>query len=137
MADFDVFADSNIITAKATLIADTPVHLHWLASPVMPAPQNADAMIDFAGRWCGEFQELHTPWQAGMRYRDNRTGRTGHEHFPGLDYPRARCHQHTRRGARFPLWAGRGGHKMIAEELPDGRRQIQFGNATRIEGGRR
>ncbi len=132
MADFDVFEDSNIITAKATLIADTPVHLHWFAAPVMLAPQNADAMIDFAGRWCGEFQELHTPWQAGMRYRDNRTGRTGHEHFPGLIIP-GRGATNTQGEAHAFHYGWSGGHKMIAEELPDGRRQIQFGNATRIE----
>ena len=28
-----------------------------------------------------------TPWSAGIRYRENRTGRTGHEHFPGLVVP--------------------------------------------------
>ena len=132
MADFDVFTDSDIITAKATLIADAPVHLHWLAAPVMPAPQNADEMIDFAGRWCGEFQEVRIPWQAGMRARDNRTGRTGHEHFPGLIVPGRGCINTQGEAYAFHYgWSG--GHRMIAEELPDGRRQIQFGNATHTE----
>jgi len=73
---------TRIITCQTTLDATRPVHLHWLAAPVLPAPQLSDDMIDVSGRWCGEFQLSRTAWSAGMRYRENRTGRTGHEHFP-------------------------------------------------------
>ena len=37
-----------------------------------------------------------------------------------------------RSGLRVSLWVV-GGHKMVAEELPDGRRQIQFGHTPHIE----
>jgi len=79
--------DTHIITCQTTLDANRAVHLHWLAAPVLPAPQHSDDMIDFSGRWCGEFQPNRTAWSPGMRYRENRTGRTGHEHFPGLIVP--------------------------------------------------
>jgi alpha-galactosidase len=109
-----------------------PVHLHWLAAPVLPASQQSDEMIDFAGRWCGEFQPNTTAWSPGMRYRENRTGRTGHEHFPGLIVPE-RGATNTQGQAYAFHYGWSGGHKMIAEELPDGRRQIQFGHAARME----
>ncbi|MDA5094746.1 alpha-galactosidase [Aliiroseovarius sp. KMU-50] len=131
-AHFTIHPVSHMITARAEIDADAPVHLHWLSAPVFPAPQNSNEVIDFSGRWCGEFQINHTPWSAGMRDRENRTGRTGHEHFPGLIVP---CKGATNtRGHAYGFHYGwSGGHRMIAEELPDGRRQIQFGNATMTE----
>ena len=131
-ATFDIDPDTHIITAKASLTSDTPKHLHWLAAPVLPAPQQSDEMIDVSGRWCGEFQLNRTAWSPGIRYRENRTGRTGHEHFPGLLVP---CRGATNtQGEVYAFHYGwSGGHRMIAEELPDGRRQIQFGHAARME----
>ncbi|WP_147127235.1 alpha-galactosidase [Shimia ponticola] len=131
-AHFALDPVTHVITTSAELVATRPVHLHWFAAPVLPAPQQSEHMIDFAGRWCGEFQTATTPWSAGMRYRENRTGRTGHEHFPGLLIP---CTGATNtQGFAYGFHYGwSGGHKMIAEELPDGRRQVQFGHAARME----
>ena len=131
-ASFTVDSDTHIITCQHTLDASRPVHLHWLAAPVLPAPQQSDEMIDFSGRWCGEFQANRTAWSPGMRYRENRTGRTGHEHFPGLLIP-TKGASNTRGECYGFHYGWSGGHKMIAEELPDGRRQIQFGHAARME----
>ncbi|MEP4197812.1 MAG: alpha-galactosidase [Aliishimia sp.] len=131
-ARFETDPHTHVITTFAVLEASRPVHLHWLAAPVLPAPQLSDEMIDFSGRWCGEFQLARTPWSAGMRYRENRTGRTGHEHFPGLLIP-CRGASNTQGHAYAFHYGWSGGHKMIAEELPDGRRHIQFGHAARME----
>ena len=124
--------DTHIITCQTTLDATRPVHLHWLAAPVLPGPQHSDEMIDVSGRWCGEFQLSRTAWAPGMRYRENRTGRTGHEHFPGLIVP-CRGATNTAGEAYAFHYGWSGGHKMIAEELQDGRRQIQWGHAARME----
>lgn len=130
--EFVTDPETHIIRAKTMLNADAPVHLHWLAAPVLPAPQQSDEMIDFSGRWCGEFQSSRTPWSAGIRYRENRTGRTGHEHFPGLIVPVTGATNTTGEAYAFHYgWSG--GHRMVAEELPDGRRQIQWGHAARME----
>ncbi len=131
-AAFETDAETHLMTARATLEASRPVHLHWLAAPVLPGPQLSDAMVDVSGRWCGEFQLSRTPWSPGIRYRENRTGRTGHEHFPGLLVP---CRGATRtQGEVYAFHYGwSGGHRMVAEELADGRRQIQFGHAARME----
>lgn len=131
-AHFAINPDTHVITAQAEVEGTAPIHLHWLAAPVMPAPQHSDEMIDFAGRWVGEFQMNRTAWSAGIRYRENRTGRTGHEHFPALIVP---CRGATNvQGQAYGFHYGwSGGHRMVAEELPDGRRQIQFGHAARME----
>ncbi|MFT6074773.1 MAG: alpha-galactosidase [Yoonia sp.] len=124
--------ETHVITCQTTLNATRPVHLHWLAAPVLPGPQQSDEMIDVSGRWCGEFQLSRTAWAPGMRYRENRTGRTGHEHFPGLIVP-CRGATNTEGEAYAFHYGWSGGHKMIAEELQDGRRQIQWGHAARME----
>jgi alpha-galactosidase len=125
---------TRILALSASLDSVRPVHLDWLAAPVLPAPQLADEMIDFAGRWCGEFQPSVTPWSAGIRCRESRTGRSGHEHFPGLIVP-VRGATNTGGEAYAFHYGWSGGHRLIAEELPDGRRQIQFGHASRTEPG--
>jgi len=124
--------ETHVITCQTTLNATRPVHLHWLAAPVLPGPQQSDEMIDVSGRWCGEFQLSRTAWAPGMRYRENRTGRTGHEHFPGLIVP-CRGATNTQGEAYAFHYGWSGGHRMIAEELQDGRRQIQWGHAARME----
>ncbi len=131
-ADFEIDPDTHIIAASATLKAARPVHLNWLAAPVFPAPQLSDEMIDVSGRWCGEFRLNRTPWGPGIRLRESRIGRTGHEHFPGLIVP-SRGATNTQGECYAFHFGWSGGHRMVAEELPDGRRQIQFGNAARIE----
>jgi alpha-galactosidase len=126
---FQTDPDTHVITCQTTLDADQPVYVDWLAAPVLPAPHNSADMIDVSGRWCGEFQLARSAWSAGIRARENRTGRTGHEHFPALIVP---CFGATNtQGAAYAFHYGwSGGHKMIAEQLPDGRRQIQWGHAS-------
>ncbi|MDA4847674.1 alpha-galactosidase [Hoeflea poritis] len=131
-ARFAINSRTHVIEAQAALESDEPIHLHWMSAPVMPAPQLSDEMIDVSGRWCGEFQLNRTVWSPGVRFRENRTGRTGHEHFPGLIVP-CRGATNTQGQAYAFHYGWSGGHKMIAEELPDGRRQIQFGHAEHME----
>ncbi|MEP3843913.1 MAG: alpha-galactosidase [Paracoccaceae bacterium] len=133
-ARFAIDPVTHILESSATLEGKDPMQLHWFAAPVFPAPQLSDEMIDFSGRWCGEFQVNTTPWSAGMRCRENRTGRTGHEHFPGLIIP-CRGATNTSGQAYAFHYGWSGGHRMVAEELPDGRRQVQFGHATGTESG--
>ena len=130
--DFATDAQTHVLTCRTSLTSGQPVHLQWLAAPVLPAPQLADEIIDVSGRWCGEFQVQRTPWTGGIRERESRSGRSGHDHFPGAILP---CRGATNTGGEaFALHYGwSGGHRMVAEEMADGRRQIQFGNATDSE----
>ena len=117
---------TGVFTLQTRLHADRPLRVTWLAAPVLPAPPSGREMIDVSGKWIGEFQLNHVDWTPGIRSREARTGRSGHEHPPYLVLPDAGTTLHA--GAAWALhYAWSGGHRMLAEELPDGRRQIQFG----------
>tara|TARA_R110002020_G_scaffold136630_25_gene304905 strand:+ start:2206 stop:4359 length:2154 start_codon:yes stop_codon:yes gene_type:complete len=98
----------------------------WLAAPAVPAPTGASSIIDHSGRWCGEFRRQETEFRTGAHVRESREGRTGHAHFPGVTLASAATGEHAGTCLAATLaWSG--GHRMLAEELPDGRRQVQFG----------
>ncbi|OYU41331.1 MAG: alpha-galactosidase [Pseudorhodobacter sp. PARRP1] len=123
---------TGVIAMQTTLHADRPVRLHWLAAPVLPIPALGTEMIDVAGKWLGELQLQRQPWSIGTRLREARTGRSGQEHPPYALFPEPGC-TNTAGTVRALHYAWSGGHRMVAEELPDGRRQVQFGNASEAE----
>jgi alpha-galactosidase len=89
-------------------------------------------MIDAHGKWTREFHLNHVAWMPGVRLREARTGRSGHEHPPYVILAHEGCtNTHGTTLALHYAWSG--GHRMVAEELPDGRRQVQFGHAWGAE----
>ena len=107
-------------------IGDDGYFVDWLACPVVPIQVSSSHMIGFFGRWCQEFRRQEIPWVRGSHVRQNRLGRTSHEHFPGLIVPALNCSETVGEAYGFHLgWSGN--HQIVAEELPDGRRQVQFG----------
>ena len=131
-AVFQVDPLSDLIIAQSSVTSQTPIALDWLAAPVMPAPAHLGQRLEFSGRWIGEFIENRVDWAPGIAARNNPTGRTGHEHFPAvimLDHTTS-----NGSGECYALNYGwPGGHQMLAEQLPDGRRQVQFGHAANSE----
>jgi alpha-galactosidase len=122
---------SGVIRLQTLLSSTRPIRVLWLAAPVLPAPQSGD-LIDTHGKWTGEFHLLRTPWTPGIRQREARTGRSGHEHPPYLILAGEGC-TNTQGDALALHYAWSGGHRMLAEELPDGRRQVQFGHPLGAE----
>ncbi|MEP2704155.1 MAG: alpha-galactosidase [Roseibium sp.] len=126
--DLQLAPETSLYKLQTRLESTADIHVDWLAAPVLPVPAHTDEMIEFSGRWCAEFLTNRTPFAPGARVRDNRSGRTDHAHFPGLIV----CNKGTQNtsGEAFAFHYGwSGGHKMVAEELADGRRQVQFGHA--------
>ncbi|PYG29249.1 alpha-galactosidase [Pelagimonas varians] len=118
----------GVIQAQSTLQADEPIVVHHFAAPVLPGPQSGEIQ-HFSGRWIGEFQMQSNPWRPGVFQRESRSGRSGHEHPPLAFFCEEGCT--NTQGTAFGMHYGwPGGHVMLAEELPDGRRQIQWGHAT-------
>lgn len=121
-------AETGVLTASACLtnLGAAAFHVNWLSCPVLPADTGATQMIGYHGRWCQEFQPQTVPWLKGAHVRENRLGRTSHEQFPGLVLPGAGSDDMS-----GPVWgvqlAWSGDHRLVAEELPDGRRQVQLG----------
>lgn len=110
--------------------------LDWLAAPVLHLPESAPSFIDYVGRWSRELGEARIAFKRGAHLRESRRGRTGHDHFPGLVVPLPGATETA--GAAYGVHFGwSGGHRMIVEELPDGRRQLQFGLSCSRESGSR
>jgi len=103
------------------------IQVHWLAAPVLPAADKTPRVLEFGGRWCGEFKLSERSFGPSALVRENRTGRTGHEHFPGL-ITAAQGANYTQGDVYAWHYGWSGGHKMVAEQLPDGRAQVQFGH---------
>lgn len=101
------------------------IRVDWLSAPVLPVPDSVTRIMDFAGRWCGEFQPQTTDWQLGIHSRESREGRTGHAHVPLLFCGDQLCNSSGEVYGWHLGWSG--GHRMLAEEINDGRRQVQFG----------
>ena len=113
---------SGVFSLDTQMISKPGLRVSWLAAPVLPLPASATETIEFYGKWCGEFARQTVPIQTGARVRESYSGKTGHESFPGLIVP-------FDGGCLGFHYAWSGGHKMIVERLPDGRKQVQFGNA--------
>jgi len=127
--DLTLTPDTSLLKLQTLLESADDIQVGWLAAPVLPVPAHTSEMIEFSGRWCAEFLTSRLPFAPGARTRDNRTGRTDHAHFPGLIV----CGPGTgnTQGEAYAFHYGwSGGHRMVAEELADGRRQIQFGHAS-------
>ncbi|WP_306146292.1 alpha-galactosidase [Roseibium sp. MMSF_3412] len=120
---------TSLFRMQTRLETAREITVDWLAAPVLPIPAHTGEMIEFSGRWCAEFQTRRLPFAPGARMRDNRTGRSDHAHFPAL----IACSSATSNtgGEAYAFHYGwSGGHRMVAEELADGRRQVQFGHAS-------
>ncbi len=122
---------TGVLVLQTRLTSVRPVRVQWLAAPVLPAPQVGD-IIDVHGKWTREFHLNRSPWAHGARVRDVRTGRSGHENPPWVIFAGEGC-TNTQGVAHALHYGWSGGHRMVAEELPDGRRQVQFGHATGAE----
>ncbi len=117
---------SGVLAAGSELTADRPVRLAWLSAPVLPAPDVCTDVLDFSGRWTSEFQPQRLPLRLGAHVREGRDGRTGHATPP---YAAVLTPGTTMTGGLVLgvqlAWSG--GHRLVVEELPDGRRQVQVG----------
>lgn len=126
-ACFEAPADGGQVL-RTWAVVDGAARVDWLAAPVVTLPERAPDFIDYVGRWSQELGEERVAFRRGVHLRESRRGRPGHDHFPGLvvPLPGATATEGGHYGAHFG-WSG--GHRMLVEALPDGRRQLQFGIA--------
>lgn len=131
-AGIDALYEDDVYALNAKIDSNNPIIMEWLSAPVIEAPQTSNEMLDFGGHWGSEFRSQRTPWVTGVHLRESRVGTTSHAHFPGLMIPTAGSSENL--GSCYGFHYGwSGGHRMIAEQLQDGRKQIQFGNTENSE----
>lgn len=108
------------------LSCDKTHNIDWLAASI-PVLDNLPRIIDHGGRWCGEFQKQERRFTLGQHARESREGRSGHPHFPGMIFAADNCDENSGACMAIALeWSG--GHKILAEEIADGRRHVQAGH---------
>jgi alpha-galactosidase len=95
-------------------------------APALPLPAHLDQITTFEGRWSLEFQRRTVQRGLGQFVRENRSGRTSHDSFPGLLVHDVRTGEQS--GEVYGLHLGwSGNHRLSIEELADGRVSAQCG----------
>jgi alpha-galactosidase len=120
--------DQDVLVASTRIAnaGDTVLTVDACAAPTLPLPSSASHLINFDGRWAGEFKMRRTPLGQGSMVRENRRGRTSHDAFSGLIVECAPCGEATGEVYGFHL-AASGNHKILAETLSDARAFVQMG----------
>lgn len=132
VAELSFDPDLHVLCLQSRLEAEDLVRVHRFSAPTLPVPAQCDRMTTYSGRWCGEMQRNTVAFHPGVHLRESRAGRSDHAHYPAvlLETPQT---SFTKGEAWAFHYAWSGGHRMIAEELPDGRRTLQFGPAAGSE----
>ena len=95
-------------------------------APTVPLPLHCDMITGFEGRWALEFQRHTVPRFLGSYVRENRSGRTSHDSFPGVVVHTSNATEVTGEAYFFHLgWSGN--HRLRVEEQSTGRAFAQLG----------
>ena len=65
-------------------LSKDPLTLQWCAAMCLPLSAQLTRARGFKGRWAAEFQTEDIPAFRGSYVRENKSGRTSHDTFPGL-----------------------------------------------------
>lgn len=122
----------GVLELSASLEATAPIRVDWFAAPVLPVPAHLKELIEFSGKWNGEFHSHRLAFAPGARLREGRNGRSGQEVPPYLIVGTEGVRNTSGEAIAF-VYGWPGGHRSIAEELPCGRRQVQYGHAAGSE----
>ena len=120
--------DSTVLTCETEIenLGDSELAIDWCASATLPLDPRVTRLFGFTGRWSGEFQlEEVAPFQ-GSYVRDNKSGRTSHDSFPGLVTGTPETHEQA--GPCFAFHLGWSGNSRVrVDRLSDGRAFVQMG----------
>jgi alpha-galactosidase len=120
--------DSDVLVASTTIENNGKSGLSVDAcnAPTVPVPLHLNKIVGFVGRWSNEFQMQSVDRFTGTYLRENRSGRTSHDNFPGLILHAPQTDEGN--GEAYGLHLGwSGNHRIRVEELSDGRAYAQLG----------
>jgi len=119
---------SDVLTATTELtnIGDSTLWVDQCSAPSIPVPMHYNKILGFAGRWGNEFQRQSVDRFMGTYLRENRSGRTSHDSFPGVILHTEQTNEGA--GAAYGLHLGwSGNHQIRVEEQFVGRAYAQMG----------
>ncbi|MEM1148145.1 MAG: glycoside hydrolase family 36 N-terminal domain-containing protein, partial [Pseudomonadota bacterium] len=113
---------STVMTVETQIdnLGETLLSIDGCAPVSLPRDSRAPRLIGFTGRWAGEFQRQEIAPFHGGYVRENKTGRTSHDSFPGLLM--AADDTNEQAGLCFGVHLGwSGNHRVRVNRLSDGR----------------
>ncbi|MGB1868719.1 MAG: alpha-galactosidase [Porticoccaceae bacterium] len=119
---------TNMLTASTeiTNMGDSRLWVDQCAAPTIPLPLDCNRIQGFSGRWANEFQMQSVARFNGSYVRENRSGRTSHDAFPGLIIYGENTNEGTGRAYGLHLgWSGN--HRLMVEEQFNSRAYAQLG----------
>jgi len=120
--------DSGVLSASTELcnIGDSDLSVEQCNAPTIPVPMDYNKILGFQGRWANEFQLQPVDRFMGTYLRENRSGRTSHDSFPGVIVQTEQTNEAA--GAAYGLHLGwSGNHHIRIEEQFTGRAYAQLG----------
>ena len=122
----DYQSDVLAATTELTNTGDSRLWVEQCNAPTIPLPAHYDKILGFAGRWAMEFQRQPVDLFMGSYLRENRSGRTSHDAFPGvIVHPRDTSEAS---GPAYGLHLGwSGNHRVRVEQQFVGRAYAQMG----------
>ena len=129
-ARYDIALDpvSHVLTATTSItnLGDAPVTIDWCAALCLPLERRLERLMAFTGRWAMEFQQQEIDAFRGSYLRENKSGRTSHDNFPGLIAITEFTSEKSGTAAGFHLgWSGN--NRVRADRHSDGRAFVQMG----------
>ncbi|MEP1142273.1 MAG: alpha-galactosidase [Henriciella sp.] len=121
-------ADSALMTCETEIenVGETALAIDWCASACLPLDQRGTRLFGFSGRWAGEFELEEIAPFTGSYVRENKSGRTSHDSFPGLLVGAGETGEQA--GACFAFHLGWSGNNRVrVDRLSDGRAFVQMG----------
>ena len=121
-------ASTDVLTATTAItnIGSSALWLDRCDAPCIPVPMRYNKILGFTGRWANEFQQVSIDRFPGAYVRENRSGRTSHDSFPGVVVHTEDTNESS--GSAYGLHLGwSGNHQLRIEEQHTGQAYAQLG----------
>ena len=121
-------ASTDVLTATTAItnIGSSALWLDRCDAPCIPLPMRYNKILGFTGRWANEFQQVSIDRFPGAYVRENRSGRTSHDSFPGVVVHTEDTNESS--GSAYGLHLGwSGNHQLRIEEQHTGQAYAQLG----------
>ncbi|MEL6727864.1 MAG: alpha-galactosidase [Pseudomonadota bacterium] len=120
--------ETHLLTLETEIenLGADALSVDWCAAASLPLDQRATQLFGFTGRWAGEFHREQIPQFTGSYVRENKSGRTSHDCFPGLLAGADGTTEQA--GLCFAFHFGwSGNHRIRVDRLSDGHAFVQMG----------
>jgi alpha-galactosidase len=113
-------------TTEITNVGNSTLWVDRCDAPCIPLPAQYTKILGFTGRWANEFQRQNIDRFTGAYVRENRSGRTSHDSFPGVILHADQTTESS--GEAYGLHLGwSGNHHVRVEQMFTGRAYAQLG----------